>query len=81
MSYYDDDGIDFHDDGNDSVQLKYESLGRETKAAWLVRFEITKDLDTVEEWLPKSRCSLGKNDTIWAPKWLVDEKGLGCYEA
>lgn len=77
---YDADPSDCFGSGDQDVQLKYDSLGRETAQAWLVRFELGKDLQWVEAWMPKSQCSLGSGNTIWAPQWLVTEKNLEAYE-
>lgn len=75
-------GDEIYDDDNNSaeIKLKYFSLGRETKLARMVVFEITKTLDSVEFWIPKSVSALGENNTIWVQKWFVDTNELGVYE-
>lgn len=70
----------FDDSGSEDVELRYDSIGRETQQAWLVRFELGKDLYWVEAWLPKSQCSLGSQNNIFVPRWLVEEKDLEEYE-
>lgn len=65
---------------DEDVELRYDSIGRETKDARIVRFELGKDLEWVECWLPKSETSLGKNNTIWVPRWLVERHELEKYE-
>lgn len=71
---------DPREDGGEDIELKYLSIGRETKLARIVVFEITKTLDNVEFWLPKSQTSLGPDNTIWVPRWLVEQNDLWAYE-
>ncbi len=59
--------------------LQFHRIKHETKAAYLIEFEITKDLESVEAWLPKSECNLLAGNQIEVPDWLVDEKDLEAY--
>ena len=83
MSWVEDMGYDAYDppDDEEDFFLEFVSIKHETKAAWLVQFEMTKDLETVEEWLPKSQCILFLSaKTIQVPAWLVYEKDLEQYD-
>jgi hypothetical protein len=64
---------------DDDFFLNYVCIKHETKAAWLVQFEMTKDLESVEAWLPKSQCALQPDKLIQVPAWLVYEKDLESY--
>lgn len=73
------------DDGDLSEQIEiplaYLRVKRSTAKAWLIEFEIDKDLNSVEAWLPKSQCALDENaQVIYVPEWLVFEKELEQYE-
>ena len=81
MSFFDDETYNWEDlDGDSTQTLKYERIKHETKSAWLIEFEMI-DLESVEEWMPKSQCALLGNNRIEVQQWLIDEKGLEGYVA
>ena len=65
----------------DDFYLSFICIKRETKQAWLIQFEMTDDLESVEAWLPKSQCHiLTGAQIIQVPAWLVYEKDLEQYD-
>ena len=62
------------------LTLEFNRIVHETKAAWLIEWEIDKDLESIQSWLPKSECTITLEDKILVPEWLVEEKDLESYE-
>lgn len=84
MSQFDEDWDRFYDYPDENMPervLKFNRIVRQTLLAWLIEFEVTKNLDAIEAWLPKSQCHItGRENTIEVPEWLVEEKELWDYE-
>jgi len=64
--------------GDEKVELTYVEVEHKTASAWLIVFQAkTKTRPEVKEWMPRSQCSLHDDgETIVAPRWLVEKKGL-----
>jgi len=84
MGDYADEHSDWYDYDDEPEEedfvLDYIEVRHETKQAWLVQFEMTDDLESVEAWLPKSQCALLPKKQIQVPAWLVYEKDLEMYD-
>ena len=59
----------------DSLNLKFVSVKRETEKAYLIEFK-----KTLEVWLPKSMCKVLDENTIEVPVWLAAKNNLEEYE-
>ena len=73
---------DFGDDNREEIECKFMQIARETKAAYLITFEIDAEFKPVQAWLPKSQVtiSMSRPGIIFIPRWLVEDKELESYE-
>jgi hypothetical protein len=60
---------------DESLNLKFVSVKRETEKAYLIEFK-----KTLEVWLPKSMCKVLDKNTIEVPVWLAAKNNLEEYE-
>lgn len=74
-----DDFYGFDDGGSEEIECRFIAIARETKAAYLITFEIDEDFEPVQHWLPKSQVQIN-GKSIFIPRWLVSEKELEAYE-
>jgi hypothetical protein len=62
---------------DESYELPYIRIERETKKAWMVLFEEEPPVYRLFCWLPKSECSISKSSKIISvPYWLIKENDL-----
>ncbi len=67
--------------GEEEIECRFLLIARETKAAYLITFEIDEDMRPVQAWLAKSQVSISTTtNSIYIPRWLVTDKELESYE-
>ena len=53
--------------------ISFYTITGQTEKAWAVCFT---DYDSEVEWFPKSQCAVVGTNTLMAPRWLLEDKGL-----
>lgn len=80
MSFLDDFDYVDHDRPAEMITLSFRSVKHETTKAWLIEFEMTQDLVSIEHWMPKSQCTIDRAaKEIEVPEWLAIENEIEGY--
>lgn len=80
MSYLDDFDFDVDHPDPEMITLRFQQVKHETTKAWLIEFEMTQDLVSIEHWMPKSQCTIDRAaKEIEVPEWLAIENEIEGY--